>query len=256
MREARATSLCCTLLILLAAVPARTYAQDPGTLVGTVTRPDKSPLHHVRVRLLATSMEAESSSDGSFRIAGIPAGTYNIELRLLGFAVKTQPVTIEAGGTVRLPVEMIATATTIDTVSIRAPSIPAHLRDFEERRARGSGRYFTRIQIDKMHARQVTDVLRRVPGYQFQPARSDGPSVQTGRTGTRICPVMYYINGAPFPVGADQSINSYIDVDSVEGIEVYSGSSSIPPQFNSTAYNTRCGIIVIWTRAGLDRSIR
>lgn len=144
----------------------------------------------------------------------------------------------------------------LDTVKVSAPIIPAHLRGFEERRARGSGRYFTRAQIDRMHARQVTDILRRVPGFQFQPARTDGPSVQTGRTGTRVCPVLYYINGSPFPVGADQSINSFIDSDAVDGIEVYSGTSSIPAQFNSSMYNSRCGVIVIWTRAGVDKSIK
>ncbi len=256
MREARATLLCCTLLLLPAVLPYRVLAQDAGTIVGTVTRADKTPVHHVRVRLLATSMEAETSSDGTFRIAGIPAGTYNIELRAIGFAVKIQPVTVEGNATARLPFELVASATTIDTVSIRAPAIPPHLVGFEERRGRGSGRYFTRAQIDKMQPRQITDILRRVPGFQFQPARSDGYSVQTGRTGTRVCPVMYYINGSPFPVGPDQTINSFLDPDAVDGIEVYSGSSSIPPQFNSSMHNSRCGVIVIWTRVGIDKSVK
>jgi hypothetical protein len=256
MREARATLLCCTLLTILNATASPASAQDSGALIGTVTNTDKTPLHHVRVRLLATSLETESSSDGIFRLHGIPAGTYNLELRLLGFAVKIQPVTIESGATLRLPIELAASATAIDTVSIRAPAIPPHLRDFEERRARGSGRYFTREQIDKMHARQVTDVLRRIPGFQFQPSRTDGYSVQTGRTGTRICPIMYYINGSPFPVGADQTINSFVEPAAVDAIEVYSGSSSVPAQFNSTMYNTRCGVVVIWTRQGVDRSVK
>ena len=154
------------------------------------------------------------------------------------------------------PVHAQDVAVPLETVKVSAPIIPAHLRDFEERRARGGGRYFTRAQIDKMQPRLVTDILRRVPGFQFQPARSDGPSVQTGRTGTRICPVLYYINGAPFPVGADQTINSFIDSDAVDAIEVYSGSSSIPAQFNSSMYNSRCGVIIIWTRAGIDKSIK
>ncbi len=148
------------------------------------------------------------------------------------------------------------TPVSLDTVKVSAPMIPPHLREFEERRERGSGRYFTRAQIDRMQARQVTDILRRVPGFQFQPARTGGYSVQTGRTATRVCPVLYYINGSPFPVGADQTINNFVDSDVVEAIEVYSGSSSIPAQFNSSMYNSRCGVIVIWTRVGVDRSIK
>jgi hypothetical protein len=34
----------------------------------------------------------------------------------------------------------------------------------------------------------------------------------------------------------------------VEGIEVYSGASTIPPQFNTREGTTICGVVLIWTR--------
>jgi hypothetical protein len=34
--------------------------------------------------------------------------------------------------------------------------------------------------------------------------------------------------------------------DQVEGIEIYRGSSSVPPQFNTGT--SMCGVIAIWSR--------
>ena len=257
MREGRIGVFCCIVVAAasLNSIPAS--AQETGTLTGTVTAGDTNkPLDRVRVRVLGTTLETESLEDGRFRITGIPAGRYDVELRLLGYAVKIQKIDLASGATLLVPVTLVSATVSLDTVSVTATLIPPHLRGFEERRQRGQGRFFTRSQIDKMHARSVTDILRRVPGFQFQAAKMDGSSVQTGRTGVRVCPVMYYINGSPFPVTADQSINSFLDSDAVEGIEVYSGSSSIPSQFNSTMYSSRCGVIVIWTRIGIDRSVK
>jgi hypothetical protein len=110
-----------------------------------------------------------------------------------------------------------------------------------------------------MQPRRFTDVLRRVPGVQIQ--MMPGPfemgemvrmSRTTGVTGTRPCPVLFYINGSPFPVTGDIPINHYIAPEEVAAVEIYSGMSQIPPQFNSSLHNARCGVIVIWTLSGAD----
>lgn len=111
-----------------------------------------------------------------------------------------------------------------------------------------------------MQPRLFTDVLRRVPGVQIQPVT--GPfgtsyGVRMGRTpgvsGSRPCPVLYYVNGVPFPVAADIEINHFIGPDDVAAIEVYSGAARIPPQFHSSVHDARCGVIVIWTYSGEKR---
>ena len=59
------------------------------------------------------------------------------------------------------------------------------------------------------------------------------------------------MNGMPFPTGID-GVNSYISPEEVEAVEVYTGASELPAQFNATAYNARCGVILIWTLNGSD----
>jgi outer membrane receptor for ferrienterochelin and colicin len=45
---------------------------------------------------------------------------------------------------------------------------------------------------------------------------------------------------------AQSDINSVVDPDQVEAIEVFRGPSEIPAQYNDN--NSQCGVILIWTR--------
>lgn len=229
-------------------------AQETGTLTGKVTDADRSPLPRVQVRLTGTTLEVETQPDGTFTLSGIAPGRHTVELRLLGYAAKAEIVDVSAGSTLNVLFSLMRAAVELDTVSVRARLNP-HLEGFEQRRVRGVGRFFTRAEIVKTNARGISDVLRRVPGFMLQPAKdNDGSMVESGRTSrTGNCPVLYYLNGSPLPVAAGGSINSFVQLDAVEGIEVYSGGSQIPPQFNSAGFRSLCGVVVVWTRMGTGK---
>ncbi|HWL39995.1 MAG TPA: Plug domain-containing protein, partial [Gemmatimonadaceae bacterium] len=181
------------------------------------------------------------------------------EVLLLGYTPKRMPVDVPPGAAFRVTV--VLDPVILETVEVSAnAAFSRAMGGFEERRAKGVGRFFTREQIVKMQARQVTDVLRRVPGMRIQTGSGafgggsltahSGRSV--GTTSARVCPLAYYVNGAPFPLPGDVPINHYLTPDEIVGIEVYSSGSQIPTQFTSTMPNSRCGLAVIWTRDGID----
>lgn len=226
-------------------------AQETGTLTGKVTDADRSPLPRVQLRLTGTTLEVETQPDGTFTLPGIAPGRHTVELRLLGYAARAEIVDVSAGSTLNVSFSLTRAAVELDTVSVTARLNP-HLEGFEQRRARGVGRFFTRSELTRTNARGITDVLRRVPGFMLQGStHNDGAMVESGRTSrTGNCPVLYYLNGSPLPVAAGGSINSFVQLDAVEGIEVYSGASQIPPQFNSQGFRALCGVVVVWTRMG------
>ncbi len=243
------------LLVISAASPA---AQELGTLTGTVITVAQRPLAAAQVRMVGSDNVILTDIDGRFRLPNLWPGTQTLEVRMLGYSRVRLEVEIEPGLTRNVQVTLVMEAVALSPVEVTEESaLSPGLRGFYERRARGSGHFFTREQITKMHPRVVTDVLRRVPGVQIQSVAGPYETSNlvrmgraTGGLGARACPVLFYVNGAPFPLTADLAINQFIAPDDIEAIEVYTGTSRIPPQFSSNMHNSRCGVIAIWTRIG------
>ncbi|HEY7684978.1 MAG TPA: carboxypeptidase regulatory-like domain-containing protein [Gemmatimonadales bacterium] len=248
-------------LLVLLCVPAPLIAQLEGTVRGTVSVTDGAPLALAQVSIVGTKLVTLTSLDGNFQIARVPVGIRVIHVGMVGYGAVMFPVEVQAADTVQVRVSLVVAAVALAAIEVEGEGAPfvVAMRGFEERRARGSGHYFNRAEIARMQARSFTDVLRRVPGVLVQPVPGPfetGETVRMSRTigvmGARACPVLYFVNGSPFPVTGDIQINHYIAPEDVAAVEIYSGTSQIPPQFNSSQHNARCGVIVIWTLSGVD----
>jgi hypothetical protein len=248
-------------LALLAAPfagPAPAAAQSAGAgLVLTVRGSDGFPLPNARILLDGEAPRTRTARDGRFQLSELAAGSHVLNVTALGYQQARMDVQLVDGEVSRLAVTLQVAPVALERLSVEATEdLPPPLRDFYKRRSRGTGTFFTRQQIEVMQPRVLTDVLRRVPGLQINSV--SGPfgtsnTAQAGRSsGPRSCTVQYYVNGIPFPVAADIGINTFIRPDEVAAVEVYSGSAQIPPQFNSSGSNSRCGVVAIWTRGAVS----
>lgn len=249
-------------LMVLCATLSELEAQGSSVIMGTVVSGDGgTPLAFARVDVMGTKTITLSRTDGTFTVAPVAAGTYVLQVRLERYTTLLTAVTVDAGDTVQITIALAPGAVPLAPVEITEKPVPRspQMQGFEERRAHAQGHFFNREEIVRMQARKFTDVLRRVPGVQMQHVSGpyeQGEAVRMSRTigvmGARPCPVLYYVNGSPFPVEGELPIDQYINPDEVAAVEVYSGMSQIPAEFNSTSHNARCGVIVIWTLASLD----
>jgi len=252
----RGLALAAALLAALLAAPAAAQAAGAG-LVLTVRGSDGFPLPNARILLDGAAAQARTERDGRFQLSELPAGSHVLNVTALGYQQARVAVDLTAGEVSRLAVTLQVAPVALERLEVEATEdLPPPLRDFYRRRSRGAGTFFTRQQIEVMQPRVLTDVLRRVPGLQIN--NVSGPfgtsnTAQAGRSsGPRTCTVQFYVNGIPFPVAADIGINTFIRPDEVAAVEVYSGSAQIPPQFNSSGSNSRCGVVAIWTRGAVS----
>ncbi|MEZ5287531.1 MAG: TonB-dependent receptor [Vicinamibacterales bacterium] len=117
----------CTWLLLLPALVAGQDTAGVGAIVGRVTAADGRPAADVRVCALDTDRCVTSDADGAFRIGGLRAASYRLEvLPAAGLPVVTDPVEVRAGldGSVEIalpPAEQLQQTVTVTAPAFTAP---------------------------------------------------------------------------------------------------------------------------------------
>lgn len=153
---------------------------------------------------------------------------------------------------IRLDREAILLAPLEVVARQRARSIV--LAGFRHRSERGLGWYFDREEIERLRPSRVTDLLRHVPGVNLVSSGSGMQRVASvGRARGRNCSAQVFIDGMLVNGGIGQEtggvpIDNYVSPASLEGVEVYRGSSTVPAEFLNDG--SPCGVIVLWTRRG------
>ena len=95
--------------LIALAQPGLAAAQ--GTLRGTVTAAGTgAAVEGAQVTIAGLNMGANTMAGGAYEITGIPAGTHEVEVRLIGYQLVRREVTITDGGTARLDVALATMA--------------------------------------------------------------------------------------------------------------------------------------------------
>jgi hypothetical protein len=85
-------------------------AQSPGTLSGTILGPEGNPLPGVTVTAkspVSQRKTAETQQNGTFTISNLPSGSYNIEIRAVGYrSVAERNVDVAVGTRTTLNITM------------------------------------------------------------------------------------------------------------------------------------------------------
>src|SRR6266480_4088780 len=93
-------AVACTVLFLLALVPAALGQTSKGFLAGNIADPNGAAVASAAVKITNTATgvnrETTSQSDGSYRFDAVDPGTYKVEVSSTGFKSSTRDVVIAA----------------------------------------------------------------------------------------------------------------------------------------------------------------
>jgi outer membrane receptor for ferrienterochelin and colicins len=115
----RRTTRCIALLLIataLVAIPA--WAQDSGTLTGRLTGAGETPLSGVLVEVEGTQYVTTTEADGSFRLTGVPPGTYNLAFSSGDNREVKSGVEVKAGTSTRVEATMPWDLTFLETIDV------------------------------------------------------------------------------------------------------------------------------------------
>jgi hypothetical protein len=212
-------------------------------LVGSVRDPGGVPIEGAIIEIHGVS--ARSDSRGGFRLFTSNVDTVTMGIRRLGYAPVSALLTARNRQWDTVVVEMDPIPQELAAVKASAARARIGMQDFEERRARGAGQFYTREDIAARNTARTSDVIRDARGVRLQRLRSGGygarfAAFSTTRSG---CIPNLWIDGQLVP-GAE--VDDVVATD-LEAIELYENWTSTPSQF-SKGTALPCGTIVLWTR--------
>jgi len=266
---ARRVSLFLTTLLALVAIAGRSAAaQADGSGEGSirgrvVSRVDERPIPDAHVFVAGTSRSATTNQSGEYVVSDVPAGTYQVRARLIGYGERSDTVTVTAGAVATADFSLEAKALLLDVKAVTALGI--------EQSKRVTPYAISGVadtELTKASAPTVQSALYgEVPGLKIQ-QNSSGP---TGGTNLTIRGIKSMTgNNRPLivvdgiPIRDDNS--GYSDVGWVYDRDLGSGINDINPNdvasvsvlkgagsaalYGSQAAN---GVVLITTKQGTKR---
>ena len=103
-------------LALLLVAPPGLAGQATGTISGTVTGTGARPIAGAAVAVAGTTRGAQTDAQGRFTITAVPAGARTLRATFAGYAEATRSVTVAAGQTATVTVQLTAQALQLDAV--------------------------------------------------------------------------------------------------------------------------------------------
>jgi hypothetical protein len=236
------------------AIPRHISAQDPlpaGALSISVRDSLGRFISGAELTVEGTTVRGVTDERGEVRFSAVRGGPATIHVRRLGFAPRNVDVIVDQ----RVPATSIVTLALIPQrlapiVVKGGTNYTGRMAGFYQRRDLGIGHFVSREKLEHDNPGQLTDVFRRLPGVQITSTRFIRNAVRFRGNGASCWPLVW-LDGAPLPTAEFDM--DFLSPASVEGIEVYSGISQVPPQFMGSRGLGSCGVIVVWSREGERR---
>lgn len=221
-------------------------AAQAGELTGRVTAGDAA-LEGAIVRVVETGATAATASDGSYRFADLPAGTYTLSVSYVGADEGGASVSVPETGAVRQDVTLMATGGAGDRVLVVGQRGSLYASLSRQRAADNLVSVLDSDALGRLPDQNVAETARRLPGISVENDQGEGRYVvirgidpnlnSTSVNGVRI----------PSPEAGDRKVAlDVIDADILDSVVI---TKSLTPDMDGDGIG---GNIDIQTASGFD----
>jgi hypothetical protein len=237
-----------SLVILLSCVNAVSLTGQAVMKGKVLMDPSDVPLGDAEVVLEALSRSARTTNDGEFFLGDLPAGRHRVLVRRIGYQPSEYRVTLKDRDTLEITFTLTPLPVVLESLlAAGTPPVPAspRLREFEERRRMGIGRFVTWTELRLREELALAAVLG-AEGVRIVAASGHREVAVSPRSGSN-CPMQVWLDGVLIARGGRIGLDlSLIPVRSLGGIEIYRSAVETPLEFG--LQNSQCGTLVLWTR--------
>ena len=240
----------------IAALPAAALAQDGSISGQVVDQTTRNPVPDAQVSVVGTARGAQTDSQGRFTISGVPAGTYDLRVRRVGYAPTVQRVSVSTGGSATADFALGTSATRLEEVVVNAVTGQA-----QRRVESGTNNGLIDVEsLNKGPITQMADVLQgRIAGVTLQSAAgTQGSSQKIRIRGANSLSLsnepLLYVDGIRVSNGKggialggqDYSRLNDINPEEIENVEILKGPAASAIYGSAAAV----GVILITTKRG------
>lgn len=108
----------CLLIVFCSSFTLAQSGSKPGTISGNIESETSAPLVGINVGLEGTTLGSPTDAEGRFSITNVPAGTYTLVASGIGYSASKQNITVQAGKTTRLSLQLNESAQQLTEVVI------------------------------------------------------------------------------------------------------------------------------------------
>jgi uncharacterized protein GlcG (DUF336 family) len=244
------------LCLALLALPAALHGQQGARFDVTVVDSAGAPVANARVEIAGAGPVVTTNDRGVARIDRVPAGNRIVSATRIGYTAARVAVEFRAGETVARTIALasdpVALAGVSGTAARNDQALARH--GFYARQRAGMGAFMTGDAIDRLRPVRTVDLFRRMRGFSviltrrgyYEIATTRGPSNMSGSCDGPLV----FLDGTLVPARSSsrEDMLTFVNPESIAGIEAYPGPSTVPAQYNLTG--AACGVILLWTKTG------
>jgi len=215
------------------------FAGTTGTLSGVVTDQQGNPLANAAVSILGTGMGAFTDGNGYFYVAGLQAGTWNVQAELLGYGTVTVNdvnVVVDQRTTLNIVMKVVA----LEGYRIDTYAEPLIRPDTTSTRRIITGDEMSNQVIDEFR-----EVMSRTAGIVTE-GGSDGVTFYHVRGG-RNTETVYMIDGISVVNPITGTVGMFVNTNAVEQISIITGG------WDAQYGEAQSAIINIITKEGSEK---